>query len=63
MRDINRIELMLKDLKVLWLKNPYLRLGQLLHMVAVTGGWYDNDLFYLEDDKMASYIKKAIEIE
>jgi len=63
MRNINRIDPMLEDLKILWLKNPDLRLGQLLHMAAVTGGWHDNDLFYLEDDKMASYIKKAIIIE
>lgn len=62
MRDINRIEPLLNDLKELWLKNPDLRLTQLLFMVAYNLGWKNNDLFYLEDDVIAKQIKEELKI-
>ncbi len=60
MRDKNRINPILDDLKELWNKCPDMRLCQLLHMVAFNSGWTDNDLFYIEDDDIAKQIKKEI---
>jgi uncharacterized protein YihD (DUF1040 family) len=60
MRDINRIEPLLNDLKELWLKYPDLRLCQLLAWIANDSGWTNNDLFYLEDDVIAEQIKKIL---
>ena len=57
MRDINRIEPMLNDLKELWCKYPDLRLCQLLHVIAIKSGWMNHDLFYLEDDVINNQIK------
>ncbi len=60
MSDINKIELLLNDLKELWLKNPDLKLCQLLSYVAFKGGWYNNALFYVGDDIIAKGIKKSL---
>lgn len=62
MRDINRVEPLLTDLKELWYKNPDFRLTQLLFMVAYNSGWANNDLFYLEDDVIAKQIKEELKI-
>lgn len=56
MRDKNRIEPLLEQIKELWLKYPDLRLTQLLSNVAITDGWKDNDLYHLEDDKLSDAI-------
>ncbi len=58
MRDKNRIEPLLEQIKELWLKYPDLRLTQLLSNVAITDGWKDNDLYHLEDDKLSDAILK-----
>jgi len=60
MRDVNRIEPMLHNLKELWYKNPDFRLCQLLFMVASESGWLNNDLFYIEDSVIADQIKKEL---
>jgi uncharacterized protein YihD (DUF1040 family) len=58
MRDKKRIEPLLEQIKELWLKHPDLRLTQLLSNVAITDGWKNNDLYYLEDDKLSDAILK-----
>ena len=60
MRDINRIEPMLQSIKELWLKNPDLRLCQLLNWIAWEIGWKQDDLFYLEDDQLFEQIKEEL---
>jgi len=60
MRDINRIEPMLNDLKELWQKHPDLRLCQLLSWLAGNSGWKNNDLFYLEDNVVMERIQKEL---
>jgi uncharacterized protein YihD (DUF1040 family) len=60
MRDINRIEPLLNNLKELWLKYPDLRLCQLLAWITYESGWINNDLFYLEDDVIVEQIKKML---
>lgn len=56
MRDINRIEPLLNNLKWLWLTKPDLRLCQLLMWIADQSGWTNVDLFYLEDNTLAEQI-------
>jgi hypothetical protein len=49
-RDPDRIEPMLRAIRIAWLKTPDIRLGQLLlNIAAVTPG---RDLFYLEDSTL-----------
>jgi len=49
MRDINRISRVLDTIRRIWMKNPDLRLTQ---MIINVGG--DNeDIFFLEDDELA----------
>jgi len=60
MRDKNRIEPMLNNLKELWCKQPDLRLCQLLFKIATKSGWKSTDLFYLEDQIIADQIKKDL---
>jgi len=60
MRDKNRIEPILNNLKKLWYKYPDLRLCQLLHMIALNSGWSNNDLFYIEDNIIEEQIKKEL---
>ena len=60
MRDINRIEPIINDLKKLWLLNPDMRLCQLLYWVASKSGWNNDDLFYLEDDIVSNQLKKEL---
>lgn len=61
MRDINRIEPIINDLKTVWLKYPDLRLCQLLHITAIKTGWGSGDLFYIEDDVIAKQLKKELQ--
>lgn len=60
MRDPNRIEPILNDLMIIWKEHPELRLCQLLSNIAFAGGWKNNDLFYIEDDKIAEQLKKEL---
>lgn len=64
MRDPKRISIVLKEIEIIWSKNPDLRLCQLLSSV---GGFYteDEDLivmlkdFFLEDEKAALRVNRA----
>ena len=59
--DLNEFRnLLLNDLKELWLRSPDLRLCQLLSKIADDSGWKSIDLFYLEDDIIANQIKKLL---
>lgn len=53
MRDINRIDKILEELKLIWKNVPDLRLGQLLLNVL-----QDPALYYVEDDQLIDYLKK-----
>jgi len=53
---IERIEPLLEQLKTLWLKQPDLRLCQLLHSLTK-----QNDIFYVEDKGILKLIKEKLE--
>lgn len=59
MRNPDRIEPILNELKTLWLKHPDLRLGQLVCGFGVTS--YNADPFYVEDDQLLVNIKRNLE--
>ena len=52
MRDPNRIDKVLNEIKEIWKKYPDLRLGQLLCNVL-----RDPALYYVEDNDLVEYIK------
>ena len=52
MRDPNRIDKIIEELRKLWAAQPDLRLGQLL--IYVTG----DGLFYVEDDELLKNLRK-----
>lgn len=52
MRDINRIDKVLDEIKTIWKKHPDLRLGQLIGNVLS-----DPLLYYVEDDEFITYLK------
>lgn len=54
-RTPERIDMILALLKELWVKYPDMRLGQLLTACSA------NNLFYMEDDKLADEIVKFME--
>lgn len=56
MRDINRIDTILNEIKDIWKKNPDLRLGQLICNVV-----RDPALYYIEDEDLAEVLKKFYE--
>jgi hypothetical protein len=51
MRDPQRIPRILAKIEELWTRHPDMRLGQLVSNAARLGGWNQNDVFYVEDDK------------
>ena len=53
MRDINRIDLILDRLKILWKKHPDLRLGQLILNVL-----QDPALYYVEDEQLIDLLEE-----
>jgi len=53
MRDPNRIEIVLDQIKYIWKEVPDLRLGQLILNVL-----QDPALYYVEDDQLVDYLKK-----
>jgi len=57
-RDPARISPLLEVIKHIWEKCPDLRLTQLLSNAALSQGWKDKDLFYLEDDKLLTLLTK-----
>ena len=57
MRDFNRIDEILTDIRTLWINYPDMRLGQLLENFV-----FDTDtMFYQEDDVTYEKLKKAWE--
>lgn len=54
-RDPNRIPDVLQELKLIWEKNPDLRLTQLILNLQKL----DNDLYYVEDDALIEQLKKS----
>ena len=53
MRDINRIDEILNDIKNIWEKYPNLRLGQLICNVI-----RDPALYYIEDKELIEALKE-----
>ena len=64
MRDINRIPIILEELKKLWMQQPDQRLGQILeNYVFFKGERGDKTrcaMFYQEDDETLKILKKAV---
>lgn len=58
MRDKNRIKSILEDIEKIWVKQPDLRLSQLLQILAKTYGDFKGDLFYYEDSDLERAIEK-----
>jgi len=58
MRDQDRISEMLDTIRIIWEKNPDLRLGQLLANCHVNTNLF-YDLFYREDDDMLARLKET----
>lgn len=57
MRDFNRIDEILTDIRALWINYPDMRLGQLLENFV-----FDKDtIFYQEDDVTDEKLKEAWE--
>lgn len=56
MRDVNRIDVVLSEIKEIWKKYPDLRLGQLICNVV-----RDPTLYYIEDDKLIEVLKEVYE--
>lgn len=56
MRDVLRIGRILEDLEEAWRMNPDLRLGQLLHNLAMP----NSDLYNIEDTEWAQLIRNYI---
>ena len=58
MRDPNRIDKVLDEIKTLWKKYPDLRLGQLICNVL-----QDPALYYVEDNELVKYLKAYYGVE
>jgi uncharacterized protein YihD (DUF1040 family) len=56
MRDVNRIEPLMRNLEQLWIKHPDMRLCQLLLMLNK-----GRDLFYLEDHELLELINEWLD--
>lgn len=56
MRDINRIDVVLNEIKDIWKKYPDLRLGQLICNVV-----RDPALYYIEDENLVKELKEFYE--
>lgn len=55
MRDVNRIDEMLTNLRTLWMNYPDMRLGQLLENFVFS----TDTMFYQEDDVTNEKLKEA----
>lgn len=58
MRDAKRIPETLEELEKVWESNPDLRLGQIFNILQTKA---NNDLFYIEDDKLIELLKVTFE--
>lgn len=59
MRDKNRIEPFLKSIQTLWEKQPDLRFGQLIYMLAENLDSPNRDVFFPEEDEWLRAISKT----
>lgn len=59
MRDKNRIEPFLKEFQKLWEKQPDLRFGQILYMLAENLDSQNRDIFFPEEDEWLRAISKT----
>ena len=60
MRNPNRIEPFINQLKTIWTEQcPDWRFGQLISNLE---SYIDSDLFYIEDDEMMKYINEYFKI-
>ena len=57
MRNPDRIYPLLRQIGNYWKKNPDLRLCQLLAVASTHTGWELEDLFAIEDDRIADGIR------
>lgn len=61
MRDPNRIDEIIEELRICWKKYPDLRLGQLIYvLVCKNTQSTEVDVFNPEDDEMLKWIKEGI---
>ena len=59
MRNPKRIDVVLDELREYWVKNPDLRLGQIIaNCVRAYDGRLNCDAFFIEDDIMLDILKK-----
>lgn len=59
MRNPKRIDVVLDELREYWVKNPDLRLGQIIaNCVRAYDGRVNCDPFFIEDDIMLDILKK-----
>jgi len=58
MRDLKRIDRILKMIEKIWKNNPDLRLLQLIGNCF----GYDASLYYVEDDKLEERLKKTYKV-
>lgn len=58
MRDVNRIDVILSEIKDIWKKYPDLRLGQLICNVV-----RDPTLYYIEDKELVEELKEFYNVK
>ena len=59
MRDINRIEKTLNKIEEYWIKNPDMRLGQIIaNCLRAYDGRLNCDPFFIEDDDLLKGLEK-----
>lgn len=63
MRDINRIDLIIEEVRKYWLENPDQRLGQLLSNIVMSSGWHTRDIYNAEDDRIVVGISNIRRLE
>lgn len=56
-RDVERIDKLLTELRVYWLNNPDLRLGQIVSKISNDAG-HGDDPFHMEDDIVLQQLQK-----
>lgn len=59
MRDINRIEPIIKKIEIYWKQNPDLRFGQVIYILA--DELNTEDIFFPEEDKWEKALDDLIE--
>jgi hypothetical protein len=59
MRDPKRIEIIIEQLRAVWLLEPDLRLGQLVFNASRLSE-QDQEIFHIEDDRLAAGLSKYL---